>query len=360
MPHTNRFMRRAFELAWQVCGDTFPRPAVGAVAVKGDTVVGEGATSPRPGNHAEINALEMAGERARGSTLYTTLEPHSVRSLAKPCCEAIAEAGVAKVVVALNDPAPAENGKGVAFLKRAGVEVEYGGSEDAAEAELLVEGFRKRMLSGMPFLTAKIALSLDGRLADDSGSSQWISGMEARRRVHKLRGQADAILTGIGTVLADNPRLTVREGNKVVRYPARIVLDSNGRLPQTSQLLNQSGSVLVFTAPGYAPPASAAGAKYVEVAAAQEGLDLKSVMVKLGEFGFNWVLAECGGKLLGNLLKEGLVDRVEAFIAPKLILGKGSYRISSDAPSPLAEALKLKRVKHKTMGDDILISGYLN
>ena len=360
MVASNPFMRQALDLAWEICGTVGPRPPVGAVLVSGDEVIARGHTEPRPGRHAEMVALDAAGARAKGATMHCTMEPHSVRSLAKPCAQAIAEAGVAKVVAAIKDPSPAENGRGAALLREAGVTVEFGSPSEAREAQELAEGFEKHAATKLPFVTVKMALTLDGRLADDSGEARWISGSEARKRGHALRRRADAVLTGIGTVLADDPRLTARDdGGSSERQPLRVVMDSGGRMPPSARLLDQPGRTLWFTAEGVKPAFSKERLEHAHAPASNEGLDLKAVMAELGRRGATWVLAEAGGKLLGSLLGQGLADRVEAFVAPKLLLGQGARRVQG-RELPIADALRLRRVRHEALGDDMLVSGYLD
>ena len=235
-------MRRALSLARRSLGGVSPNPAVGAVVVNGGVVVGEGRNEPPGGRHAEIVALEQAGDAASGAVMYVSLEPCSHHGRTPPCVDAILDAGIAEVHAAIADPNPHVAGGGAAALRDAGVKVVVG--ERAAEASTLLEAYLKWVTTGRPFVTAKFAMSLDGKIATRSGDSQWITGERARQHVHELRAASDAVMVGVGTVLADDPLLTARDrrGKPLERQPLRVVVDSGGRTPAGARLLSQPGT----------------------------------------------------------------------------------------------------------------------
>lgn len=361
------WMQRAIALAWRACGRVAPNPAVGAVVVREGIVVGEGCTKPPGGPHAEIVALNQAGERARGATLYVTLEPCAHYGRTPPCVDAILRAGIRRVVIAIRDPYPEVDGRGIAALRAAGLEVDVGLEAKAAAA--VVAGYLKRLRTGLPEVTLKYAMTLDGRLATRTGHSRWITGPEARRYAHQLRDRHDAILVGVGTVLQDDPELTTRLdpsecGDGGPHHPLRVVLDSQARTPPTARLLSPAvpGQTLIVTTEG-APPERvaalrAAGAEIVTVPARCGKVDIRSALFELGARGINSVLVEGGGRVLGSLFDAGLVDRVVAFVAPVLVGG-------SDAPIPLAgrgvetmeQAVRLRDVRIRELGTDVVIEG---
>ena len=241
------YMGLALSLAERAVGSVSPNPPVGAVLVRDGEVVGEGYTQPPGQAHAEIVAIRQAGPRARGATLYTTLEPCNHQGRTGPCSEAIIEAGVAEVHSAVMDPNPHVKGGGLSRLSEAGIAVSTG--EMAGEASRLIEAYAKLVTTGTPFVTAKFAMSLDGKIATRTGSSQWITGEEARAYAHRLRAASDAVMVGINTVLADDPRLTARDGSgeALGRQPLRVVVDSRGRIPREARMLGEPGSTLIVT-----------------------------------------------------------------------------------------------------------------
>ncbi len=354
-------MERALDLARGGLGTTSPNPSVGCVIVKDGQVVGEGATQPPGGPHAEKVALEQAGSRARGATLYVTLEPCSRHNRTPPCTTAIIEAGIAQVHLAVLDPNP-EQGQGRAELEAAGIATVLGDGE--REARRVSEAFFKWITTGLPFVYGKFAASLDGKIATHSGESQWITGESARGFVHDLRGQVDAIMVGSNTALRDDPRLTPRLGDgSTERLPTRVVVDSTARLPATARMLGEPGKTLVATtsrAPDDARRAlESAGAEVLTLPQGVGGVDLSSLLAALGARNMTSVLAEGGGELLGSLFEQRLVDKVLAFIAPIVIGGR-------EAPTPvegqgialLSEALRLRDVEVLRLDDDMLITGY--
>ncbi len=356
------YMRRALELARGALGTTSPNPAVGAVVVRGGSIVGEGWTQPPGGPHAEVQALAQAGERAKGSTVYVTLEPCSHHGRTPPCTEALLRAGVAEVHAAIVDPNPKVRGRGLSELEAAGVRVVVGGCGDAARE--VVEGYVKWITTGNPFVTAKYAMSLDGKIATATGASRWITGTESRRRAHQLRQTCDAVMVGIGTALADDPQLTARDeaDRPLERQPLRVVVDSAARLPVESAMLGSPGATIVAAAgasEGRARRLTAAGAEVLSLPAGDGRVDVRELLCVLGRRGITSVLVEGGGVLLASLLHGGLVDKVAAFVAPVIIGGR-------DAPSPvegigakaMAEALRLERVSVEQLDGDVLVTGY--
>ncbi|MGD9598153.1 MAG: bifunctional diaminohydroxyphosphoribosylaminopyrimidine deaminase/5-amino-6-(5-phosphoribosylamino)uracil reductase RibD [Steroidobacteraceae bacterium] len=315
-------MRRALELAQRGLETTDPNPRVGCVVARGETLVGEGWHARAGEAHAEIVALRAAGGQAAGATVYVTLEPCCHHGRTPPCTEALIAARVARVVFALRDPNPHVDGGGAARLAAAGVAVAHGLLE--AEALALNAGFVQRMRIGRPWVRLKTAASLDGRTALANGVSRWITGEAARADVHAWRARSSAVLTGIGTVLADDPRLDVRRTQPVLRAPVRVIIDSRLRTPPTARLFDAPGGVIVMHAPGtVAAQGSAAalagrGARLEAIHGAPR-VDLAAAMHRLGELALNEVLVEAGPTLAGALLEAGLVDEWLHYLAPMLL-----------------------------------------
>ena len=361
-------MAQAIALAKGVLGSTSPNPAVGAVVVSDGKVAGRGATMPPGQSHAEIVALGEAGDRARGSSLYVTLEPCCHWGRTPPCTRAIIEAGVSHVIVAATDPNPLVAGGGIAELSAAGIAVSVlpSGSEEAEQARALYEAFAKHITTGLPFSTAKFAMSLDGKIATRTGDSKWVTGPEARRLVQDLRRETDAVMVGANTVLADDPQLTARGDDNLPlsRQPIRVTLDSHCRMPLESQLLRQPGRTLVYTT--HAAPASnvraleSQGAEVVPVGSTDAGLVCPAdVLSDLGRREVVNLLVEGGGKILGSLFDDGLVDKVHAFIAPVIIGGiEAASPVEGTGPELMAHALRLERTSIRPVGADWLITGY--
>jgi diaminohydroxyphosphoribosylaminopyrimidine deaminase/5-amino-6-(5-phosphoribosylamino)uracil reductase len=334
------------------------------VVVLDGEVIGEGATEPRPGRHAEPIAISQAGEKARGATLYCTLEPHAFQGVAPPCTDVIIAAGISKVVAPLEDPNPRVSGNGFRQLKAAGIEVvRESTGEQLRRADLLIEGFAQHLRTRRPLVTLKIATSLDGKIATRTGDSKWITNEASRARVHEMRRQTDALITGIGTVLSDNPRLTARdsEGNATGRPLLRVIVDTNGRMPSDAPLLSEPGEVLWIVGDNAYVTAPTDNVTILKSTLIDGKVDLAVVIGALGTRELHNVMIEAGAGLAGAFVEAGLVHKVAAFIAPLMIGG-------ADAPGPLAglgsasinDALPLENITHTVIGGDILVEGYVS
>ncbi len=315
------FMARALELARRGLYSTDPNPRVGCVLIHNGETVGEGWHERAGEPHAEVHALRQAGTAAQGATAYVTLEPCCHHGRTPPCSNALLEAGVARVVVAMEDPNPLVAGKGLQAMREAGIEVLVGVL--AAQAEQLNPGFVRRMRSGLPWVRCKLAMSLDGRTAMASGESQWITGAAARADVQRLRARSSAILTGVDTVLADDPSLNVRlEDVADPRQPLRVVLDSQLRMPVSARLLDLPGRTLILTGSRDAQRADALlrpGVQVLTLPMVGPHLDLTAVLRTLGEQGMNEIQVEAGATLCGALLHARLIDELVFYVAPHLM-----------------------------------------
>jgi diaminohydroxyphosphoribosylaminopyrimidine deaminase/5-amino-6-(5-phosphoribosylamino)uracil reductase len=361
---TSDYMRRALALAASVLGSTSPNPAVGCVLVRDGVVVGEGATQPPGAAHAEVMALRAAGDRARGATAYVTLEPHAHHGRTPPCTDALIAAGVASVRAAMLDPSPEVAGRGVAQLREAGIDVETG--DGGAEASRLLEGYIKHRATGLPFVIAKFAATLDGKIAASSGDSRWVAGEEARAWAHQHRTKVDAIMCGVNNVLLDDPQLTARPGGvPAARQPLRVVADSRGRTPLDAKVLGPGGPTLIATTdaspPQWRAAVQAAGAEAAVLPADADGrVDLRALMRLLGERGVLTLLCEGGGVLHGSFFAARLVDRVHAIIAPKIVGGDAYPAVAGRGAARMADAVTLRDVETQRLGDDVVIVGYVN
>lgn len=341
-------MQRALALAARGLCTTQPNPRVGCVLVRDGSVVGEGWHQRRGGPHAEVHALREAGDRARGATAYVTLEPCSHHGKTPPCCDALIDAGVARVVAAMGDPFPAVDGRGFARLREAGIAVEVGLM--AADAEALNEGFLLRVRRGRPLVRLKLAMSLDGRTALADGRSMWITGPEARADVQHWRARACVILTGIGTVIADDPRLSPRiEGDYTP--PEKWVLDSHARLRADAALLGTPGRTLQCRADDGPAPS---GADALRLPRARDGrLDLDALLHALGARPANEVHVEAGATLAGALLDAGGVDELLIYLAP-VLLGPGGRPLAGiTAPAGLDLAKRWTLIEQARVGADL-------
>ncbi|MCS6948854.1 MAG: bifunctional diaminohydroxyphosphoribosylaminopyrimidine deaminase/5-amino-6-(5-phosphoribosylamino)uracil reductase RibD [Armatimonadota bacterium] len=354
-------MRRALALAKR--GFTAPNPMVGAVLVKDGRIVGEGYHRRAGMPHAEVEALRRAGEQARGATLYVTLEPCSHWGRTPPCADAIIEAGVRCVYAAMQDPNPLVAGRGFARLREAGIEVQVGTLE--AQARQLNEIFVKYHTTGMPFVTAKAAMSLDGKIATHTGDSKWITDEPARRVVHRLRARHDAVMVGVGTVLRDDPLLTVRLPR--LKHPLRrlrVVVDSRLRCLEEAQVLRVEEAPTLIATTEAAPLDKAArlrerGVEVVVLPAGEGGVDLCALMRTLAERGVTGVLCEGGGTLLASLFAQRLVDKVVFFYAPRILGGREAPTAVEGAGfSCVEESLRLDRVYWRRIGRDLMVQAY--
>lgn len=347
-------MRRALELAALGRYSTPPNPCVGCVLVQGERIVGEGWHRKSGEAHAERLALDAAGDAAPGATAYVTLEPHSYHSRMPPCTDALINAGVRRVVCSTLDSNPRVSGNGVAQLREAGLEVSIGLLE--AEAHALIRGFAQRMRTGMPRVIVKIGASLDGRIALANGASRWITSEASRADVQRLRAQSSAIITGIGTVLADDPLLTVRapDIDLAGRVPSRIVLDSNLRMPPDARMLSERGETIVFTSVAAPDRLQRLREKaVVESVSSDAGLNLTEVLRRLGERFCNDVLVEAGPTLSGRFIEAGLVDQLIVYVAPKLLGNDARPMARLPLLTDLERAPQFKLVATERLDDDV-------
>lgn len=360
------FMQRALNLAELARGKTSPNPIVGAVIVRDSAVIGEGYHEKAGSDHAELAAIKSAGGDVRGATVYVTLEPCCHTGRTGPCTEALIQAGVSKVFVAALDPSGKVNGKGLQILRQAGIEVEVLDGLVAARARVQNEAFRKHAVTGLPFVTFKSAMSLDGKIATATGDSKWISGEESRALVHSLRGEVDAIAVGSGTVRADDPLLTCRLPGDWSQ-PLRVIFDSRAALPPDSQLVKTAPEfpTLVFVG---AEAESArikdlekAGVRVVAASGQDGQVDVGKALRHLGslERPVLSLLLEGGPTLAASFVEAGIVDKVMFYIAPKLI-GGGAARtpVEGHGARMVADAMRLYRWTHTSVGEDILVTAY--
>ena len=354
------YMRLALELAARARGQTGVNPVVGCVIVKGGRIVGLGSHLRRGGAHAEIHALHMAGEEARGATVYVTLEPCSHHGLTPPCADRLIEAGVARVVAAAADPNPKVSGTGLAKLRAAGIETAVGVLE--AESRRLNEAFEKYIRTGLPFVTLKAAATMDGRLSAASGDSRWVTGGASREAVHTLRHRHDAIMIGAGTALRDDPSLTTRTPVPGLN-PVRIVVDSGLRLPLRLKLFTDGQAPTIVLAArdadeGRKRALEAAGVEVIGCEIRDGRIDLRDAMRKLGGRGIGSVLLEGGGRLNGAMLAAGLVDKIAVFYAPKIVGSAGTPLFDWPGAGRMAEAVRLERIEIERYGEDWCVTGY--
>jgi diaminohydroxyphosphoribosylaminopyrimidine deaminase/5-amino-6-(5-phosphoribosylamino)uracil reductase len=345
------WMARALALAERGRGHVEPNPLVGAVVVREGRAVGEGWHQRYGQAHAEVNALAAAGEAARGATLYVTLEPCCHFGKTPPCTDAVIDAGVSRVVAAMSDPFPQVAGRGAELLSRAGVAVEVGLCE--AEARRLNAPYLKLLATGRPYVHAKWAMTLDGKIATRTGDSKWISNHASRHRVHELRGRVDAIVVGIGTVVADDPLLTARPPGP--RTAVRVVLDHHGRTPPTSQLARTAREtpVWVVTAGGPAPRLGALGCEVLSLP------DVGALLDEMGRRRMTNILVEGGAGVLGSFLDAAEIDEAHVFIAPRLAGGAGAKSpIAGAGVERIAEAMVLTAWQVEMIEGDVLLHGW--
>lgn len=365
LQHRDEFyMHKALNLAARARGRTSPNPLVGAVVVKDGAIVGQGFHQKAGTPHAEVHALQQAGELAKGATLYVTLEPCSHQGLTPPCAQAVIAAGIKRCVVATEDPNPLVNGHGLAGMKEAGIEIVTGVLRSRAERQN--EVFLKYMESGLPFVILKTAMTLDGKIASSGGDSKWITSEPARQWVHRLRDQVDGIMVGIGTVLADDPLLNTRLIDRDGRDPVRLILDGSLDLPLTSRIADSSHEqpTLVFTSPSAdrqrAREMEQCGMEVITVDGLPDDLNLEQVLQVAAHRKICSILVEGGGTVNASLLKYGLVDKLYWFIAPKIIGGRTAPSpVQGSGLSTMAEAIEVEDINSEFIGPDLLISGYI-
>jgi diaminohydroxyphosphoribosylaminopyrimidine deaminase/5-amino-6-(5-phosphoribosylamino)uracil reductase len=359
-PGDDRLMARALALGARGVGRTHPNPAVGAVVARGATVVGEGYHRRAGSAHAEVVALRRAGERARGATLYVTLEPCTHFGRTPPCVAAVLRAGVRRVVIGVSDPDPRVHGRGIRALRRAGLPVTVGVQTGAARE--LIAGYRTRLRAGRPQVVLKLAASLDGRIATASGRSRWITGPQARARVHALRDRLDAVMVGAGTVRTDDPRLTCRRPGG--RDPVRIVVDGRLRMSPRARMLRvrSAAPTWIITAADASrrreASLTAAGAEVIRLPG-RGRVRLGDALAELGRRGLNTVLIEGGATLAAAVLAAGLADRLALFLAPIVLGGDGVPAVGALGIEHPARAPRLVLAGVERVGGDLLVEASL-
>ena len=361
MGHANTqddlWMRDALALALRGEGRTSPNPPVGAIIVKGRRKVGQGYHKRAGGAHAEVEALRKAGSKARGSTIYVTLEPCSTHGRTPPCTDAIIEAGVSRVVIATRDPNPKHNGKGISSLKKAGITVVTGIC--SAQGKLLIEPFSKWIRTGVPHVTLKMGVTLDGKIADASGRSKWITGKKSRALVQRMRAKSDAILVGGNTARIDDPGLISRTKGSSSAY--RVIADTKGRLPLSAKVLNDDFVGMTIVATSKACPVKRRdayikkGARVWVLPTARDQVSPKALLSRLGKLGVLRVLCEGGGGLSASLALRGLVDDYVFFMAPTIIGGHDAPTSVDGVGLSLPSAVKLSFQDPERLGEDIVI-----
>ena len=360
------YMECALSLARLAMGYTAPNPAVGAVIIKDEILVGMGYTQPAGSDHAEVVAIRQAGDKARGAVMYVTLEPCCHYGQTPPCTKAIVDAGISELHIALLDPNPLVSGQGVSKLNEAGIKTHVGShQEEACEVN---EAYIKFITTGSPFVIAKFAMSLDGKIATKSGDSKWISNEEARKYANALRYYVDAVMVGVNTVIIDNPRLTARgccgKGGMAKAQPLRVVVDSKGRVPPEADIFKQLGGTLLATVTPFdsmkKEKFGRLNVEVLELPGKQDMVDLEELFKVLGKREVATILVEGGSCLLGSLFDQQLVDKVLVFISPVIVGGeRAKTAVGRSGVNTMEEALHLKQVSTRSFGDDILVSGYV-
>jgi diaminohydroxyphosphoribosylaminopyrimidine deaminase/5-amino-6-(5-phosphoribosylamino)uracil reductase len=354
------YMKLALELAAKASGQTSINPVVGCVVVKQGRIIGIGSHLKRGSGHAEVHALQMAGDEAEGATVYVTLEPCSHFGKTPPCCERIIAAKAARVVVASSDPNPQVSGRGISRLREEGIDVTVGVLEQ--QSRQMNEKFNKYITTKIPFVTLKTASTLDGKIASRTGDSRWVTGTAAREQVHTLRHQHEGIMVGIGTVLADDPLLNTRAAVPAFD-PVRIIVDSSLRLPLHARVVTDSSirTIVLTSSQAAEDKRQALESAGIEVVVCGTGakVDLSEAMKKLGELEIGSILLEGGGQLNGAMLEAGLIDKIILYYAAKIIGGveaPGTFTFSGF--EKMADAIELEQVNVEMAGDDICVSGY--
>ncbi len=363
-----QYMRKALSLAREVKGNTSPNPAVGAVIVKNDHIIAKGTTQKAGDDHAEVVALKKAGDLSAGSLLYVTLEPCCFFGRTPPCTDLIIKKKIKKVFIGTLDPNPKVNGQGVTKLKEAGIEVEYGFLEK--EINEVNEDFIYFIKTNRPYCIAKYAMTLDGKIATHMGDSQWISNEKSRDRVQHLRNQVDGIMVGVNTVIHDNPRLTVRLNDKH-KDPVRIVMDSNGRTPLDSNVLqDEYDTIFVMKKTPQAPAkqrdeliqiCQAKGKKVLTEESDTPRISLSKAFKQLVNENITSILLEGGGELLSSALREKVINKVICFIGPKIVLGSdGIFPFGGLGLEKMGDAYQVSHITAEVIENDVIITGYIN
>lgn len=360
-----KYMRLALNLAEKGRGKVSPNPLVGAVIVKGTRVVGKGWHEKFGAAHAEINALNKAKDKARGAIMFVTLEPCSHYGKTPPCAEALIKAGLKEIIIAMKDPNPLVNGKGIQKLKKAGLKIKTGVLEK--EARKLNEAYIKYITRQTPFVILKAAMTLDGKIATRTGESRWISNEESRRYVQKLRRQTDAILVGVETVLKDDPELIphdLAQGTKPGKMPLRVIVDSRLRIPFSAKVLNAKAPTIIATTRGASLMKihlfRHRGINLLITRNKGDKVDLRALMKNLARMNIASVLVEGGGNVNAGMLEEKMVDKILFFIAPRIIGGeKALTPVEGRGVDRISKAIKIKDVHIHRFGEDILVEGYI-
>ncbi|HBO84675.1 MAG TPA: bifunctional diaminohydroxyphosphoribosylaminopyrimidine deaminase/5-amino-6-(5-phosphoribosylamino)uracil reductase RibD [Deltaproteobacteria bacterium] len=355
-------MNIAIGLAKKGVGRTSPNPQVGAVVVRDGKVVGKGFHKMAGLPHAEVNALKDAGSLAKGADLYVTLEPCDHYGKTPPCTDTIIKSSIKRVFVGMEDPNPVVSGKGVIKLRKKGIAVNTGILEE--ECRKIDEPYIKYITTNKPYVILKLAAALDGRIATASGESKWITSEKSREYCHNLRMRSDAVMVGIGTVLRDNPLLTVRlaKKNRGIKNPVRVVIDSRLRIPLAANVFNTKNGKLIIATTKYSNiakirKAEQRGAEVIVIGSKERQVDLKKLMTELGGMGITSILIEGGSRLAASAIRSGIVDRLLVFYAPVLLGGDGVPMIGSLNIKRLVDAVRVRNIKFNRIGSDILLEG---
>ncbi|MDD2733537.1 MAG: bifunctional diaminohydroxyphosphoribosylaminopyrimidine deaminase/5-amino-6-(5-phosphoribosylamino)uracil reductase RibD [Desulfuromonadaceae bacterium] len=357
MTSDTKFMKRALTLARKGIGMTSPNPAVGCIIVNNGMVVGEGWHKKAGGPHAEVHALEMAGDAARDAEIFVTLEPCCHSGKTPPCSDALIKAGVRRVVAGMRDPNPHVNGGGLLALESAGITTSCGVLEEECRAINLP--FIKYVTTAMPYVTYKSAMTLDGNIATITGESRWVSCEKSRKQVHLMRSHMDAVMVGVDTIIADNPQLTVRHVRG--KDPLRVIVDTRLRTPKSVTILNGelSAKTIIATAESNTDvhrPYLEQGATIVVCDEYDGRVSMKDLLQKLGEMGVQSILLEGGSHLAGNMLQQGLIDELVFFVAPKIIGSNGFAPFTLQGITSMAHAIKLNFTDIRRIGSDIVVT----
>lgn len=352
-------MRRALSLARKGVGKTSPNPAVGCVIVKDGVIIGEGWHKRAGGHHAEVHALELAGDAARGADVFVTLEPCNHTGKTPPCTEALIRAGVGRVVIGMRDPNPTVTGGGLSRLMQAGICVEESGMEN--ECRALNRPFIKHVTTGLPFVTFKCAMTLDGNIASITGESRWISCEASRKHVHRMRAANDAIMVGVDTIIADNPQLTVRHVQG--RNPVRVIVDTRLRTPESVEVLGGRLARKTIIATTESNPKvhlryTQQGATILVCDEFDGRVSMQDLLPKLGKMGIQSILLEGGSRLAGDMVRNGLIDEFVMFIAPKILGSDGFAPFALNGITSMADSFRLKFGHVTHIGDDLLVIAY--